>query len=49
MRVVLNMLQHLFGLEKNRGLYTNLEDMIAEQSPDLIMVTTTDATQNPIV
>ncbi|RIJ50553.1 gfo/Idh/MocA family oxidoreductase [Maribellus luteus] len=31
---------------KNCGLYTNFGDMIAEQSPDLIMVTTTDATHH---
>ena len=34
------------GVDKNCGLYTTFEDMIAANSPDLIMVTTTDATHH---
>ncbi|TKG96618.1 Gfo/Idh/MocA family oxidoreductase [Puteibacter caeruleilacunae] len=37
------------GVGKKCGLYTTFEDMIKEQTPDLIMVTTTDATHHTYI
>ncbi len=37
------------GVDKHCKLYTNFEDMIKKESPDLIMVTTTDATHHTYI
>lgn len=37
------------GVDKSCNLYTNFEDMIQKESPDLIMVTTTDATHHKYI
>ncbi|MCT4644313.1 MAG: Gfo/Idh/MocA family oxidoreductase [Carboxylicivirga sp.] len=37
------------GVDKNCGLYNSFEDMIKKEEPDLIMVTTTDATHHTYI
>ena len=37
------------GVGKNCGLYTTFEDMVANQTPDLVMVTTPDATHHTYI